>query len=194
MNIFLYCYIFFFGNTRLYKSSYKLALSNNNNNNDNNDTSYRKTDNIHISKNYIVNLINDFYENFDDSDELQFTDDELKFIDELVLNDGDDDDDEIAYDNINKANDIVNKNTISPIMLGINYAYPYENQENNNKILNDINKNLYLIKQKNILIDDKISNNIKLKIADEYLTRNTTKYINNIVNGGLYNDWLFNFE
>ena len=179
MNIFLFCYVFFFGNTKSIKSNYKLALTNDDNNDNKNQSMYHKSNTVYISKNYILDLINNYYDN----NEIEFTDDNIKFTDE-----------NIDYENINKANNIVDKNTKSPIMQGINYAYPYEDQDKNNKILNDINKNLYLQKQKNILIDNKISNNIKLKIADKYLTMNTTKYKININTGGLYNDWLFNFE
>lgn len=181
MNIFFYCYMFFFRNTRFLKSSNKFALVDNDNDNN-------KTNNIHINKNYIFELIDNFYDNLDNINELEFTDDELKLIED-ILSIEDEDENNIDYNNIYEANNIVNKN----IMLGINYAYPYEDQDNNNKILNDINKNLYLKKQKNILIDNNISNDIKLKIANEYLTMNTTKCLINIVSGGLYDDWLFNF-
>ena len=79
------------------------------------------------------------------------------------------------------------------ILNGVNYAYPYEDHNENNKILNNINKNLNEKKQLNILNNKKVSNYIKLKIASEYLYMNTTKYKININNGGLFDDWLFNF-
>ena len=78
-------------------------------------------------------------------------------------------------------------------MPGINYAYPYENQTDNTKNLNTINKNLNLLKYKNILINKNIAEPIKLSYANKYLSINATKYINNIKKGGLYDDWNLNF-
>ena len=99
------------------------------------------------------------------------------------------------YNNFHKANNITNIKTKIKIniMPGINYAYPYENQTENTQNLNNINKNLNLLKYKNILINKNIAESIKLDYANKYLLINETKYNYNIKNGGLYNDWNFTF-
>jgi hypothetical protein len=133
-------------------------------NDDNNNNESKK---IRISKNYIFDMINN-----------------VNNIDTNVNN---------IDTNVNNEKETKEKSILSSLLLGVNYAYPYENQDENNKILNDINKNLYLQKQNNILIDNKVSNNVKLKIAEEYLLQNTSKYKVNIDKGNLFIDWSFNF-
>jgi hypothetical protein len=98
-------------------------------------------------------------------------------------------------DTINEYSDSYNKSNteFKSILSGVNYAYPYEDNNKNNKILNNIHNNLFLKEQNNLLNDKKILNHTKLKIACEYLSMNTTKYKININNGGLFNEWLFNF-
>jgi hypothetical protein len=96
--------------------------------------------------------------------------------------------------NIDNNNYKLNEQSIpTPLLDGINYAYPYEDYKENNKILNNINKNLQVKKKLNILDSNKVSNDFKLKIASEYLYINTTKYKININNGRLFDDWSFNF-
>lgn len=160
MNIFLVCYIFFFGNTKLIKfKNFKSSLIDYNDNNN-------ESKKIHISKNYIFDTIINYNNNENENNK---------------------------ENSKNNKENSKNKSILSSLLLGVNYAYPYEDRDKNNKILNDINKNLYLQKQNKILINDNISNNVKLKVAEEYLSMNTTKYTVNIEEGDLFIDWSFSF-
>ena len=164
MRIFFYLFLF---RNRLFKTS-KLLLNNNN-------ETFKNVDNkIYISKQYLYNIINRYY------DSTEYNSTEYDSYDNSYNLD--------HLDNSTENNSSENK--INVIMDGINYAYPYDDLN----ILDDIKKNLYLQEKNKILINPDISIFTKLNIANEYLTMNDSLYKNNIKNGGLYDDWFYDIE
>ena len=169
MKMFLFTFLSTFYNKKLFNNIiYKSTL----------DDNYENKNKTYISKKYIYNIMNNYI------DEKKYNN---SYSDEIINNS--------EYNNFHKANNITNIKTKIKIniMPGINYAYPYENQTENTQNLNNINKNLNLLKYKNILINKNIAESIKLDYANKYLLINETKYNYNIKNGGLYNDWNFTF-
>jgi hypothetical protein len=177
MNIILFSfyYVFFFKKNILQLSTSKLPSLNNNDNNNNSSKSDNK---IYISKKYIYDILKTY--NLD-NDTNEYSDNYTNEYSDLI------------YDGFYKANNIINKKK-DPVKDGTNTAQVEECFIKNNVLLYNINKNLYLLQQHNILVNSNVSNNIKLKIANEYLTSNITNYTINVLNGGLYNDWSFDIK
>lgn len=169
MNIFFFpfYYLFIFKYNRLYKYS-KLRSVITNNNNENNNNNKTKKNTLYISKKNINNFINNIID--------QNNDYKNNYFNYLAIN----------YEN----NTNTNKNNYYLKLTGIDYTHNKNNHIKNDKILYEINKNFYLLKQYNFLINNKTSIN-KILIANEYLLMNTSKYKSNIKNGKLLDDWNF---
>jgi len=167
MNIFYFSfyYLFLFKYNRMYKYS-KLRSLITNNYDENNDHNKTKKNTIYISKKNINNFIN----NIIDPNSI-YKNNNFNYY-------------AINYEN----NTNTNKINYYLKLTGIDYANKKNNLTKNDKILYDINKNFYLLKQYNILINNKTFID-KIFIANQYLLMNTSIYKSNIKNGKLLDDW-----